>query len=164
MNRYKYGGLDTHGLYLDETTMRICYSHRRLFAQLAKELVKQGDNARAQKVLAYAEQAIPAYNVPQVYESGSYEIATAYASIGESGKAITLLSDLIAESRDYIDWAFSLGYSRIAMVQRDCLYKFWQWNQCNELLKDMDKERYKQSNQQFEEKYMRLTQLMNYQN
>ena len=39
--------------------MRICYSHRRLFAQLAKELVKQGDNARAQKVLAYAEQAIP---------------------------------------------------------------------------------------------------------
>ena len=164
MNRYKYGGLDTHGLYLDETTMRICYSHRRLFAQLAKELVKQGDNARAQKVLAYAEQAIPAYNVPQVYESGSYEIATAYASIGESGKAITLLSDLIAESRDYIDWAFSLGDSRIAMVQRDCLYKFWQWNQCNELLKDMDKERYKQSNQQFEEKYMRLAQLMNYQN
>ncbi|GAA6458959.1 protein O-mannosyl-transferase family [Bacteroides xylanisolvens] len=164
MNRYKYGGLDTPGLYLDETTMRICYSHRRLFAQLAKELVKQGDNARAQKVLAYAEQAIPAYNVPQVYESGSYEIATAYASIGESGKAITLLNDLIAESRDYIDWAFSLGDSRIAMVQRDCLYKFWQWNQCNELLKDMDKERYKQSNQQFEEKYMRLAQLMNYQN
>lgn len=164
MNRYKYGGLDTPGLYLDETAMRICYSHRRLFAQLAKELVKQGDNARAQKVLAYAEQAIPAYNVPQVYESGSYEIATAYASIGESGKAITLLNDLIAESRDYIDWAFSLGDSRIAMVQRDCLYKFWQWNQCNELLKDMDKERYKQSNQQFEEKYMRLAQLMNYQN
>ena len=164
MNRYKYGGLDTPGLYLDETTMRICYSHRRLFAQLAKELVKQGDNARAQKVLAYAEQAIPAYNVPQVYESGSYDIATAYASIGETGKAITLLNDLISESRDYIDWAFSLGDSRIEMVQRDCLYKFWQWNQCNELLKDMDKERYKQSNQQFEEKYMRLAQLMNYQN
>ena len=164
MNRYKYGGLDTPGLYLDETTMRICYSHRRLFAQLAKELVKQGDNARAQKVLAYAEQAIPAYNVPQVYESGSYEIATAYASIGETGKAITLLNDLISESRDYIDWAFSLGDSRIEMVQRECLYKFWQWNQCNELLKDMDKERYQQSNRQFEEKYMRLAQLMNYQN
>jgi hypothetical protein len=44
----------------------------------------------------------------QVYESGSYEIATAYASIGESGKAITLLNVLIAESRDYIDWAFGL--------------------------------------------------------
>ena len=114
--------------------------------------------------MAYAEQAIPAYNVPQVYESGSYEIATAYASIGESGKAITLLNDLIAESRDYIDWAFSLGDNRIGMVQQDCLYRFWQWNQCNELLKSMVKERYEQSNQQFEKKYMRFTQLMNYHN
>ena len=40
----------------------------------------------------------------------------------------------------------------------------WCGKKHNELLKDMDKERYKQSNQQFEEKYMRLTQLMNYQN
>ena len=128
MNRYKYGGLDTPGLYLDETTLRICYSHRRLFAQLAKELVKQGDDIRARKVLEYAGQAIP------------------------------------AESENYIDWAFSLGDNRIGMVQQDCLYRFWQWNQCNELLKNMDKERYEQSNQQFEKKYMRFTQLMNYHN
>ena len=164
MNRYKYGGLDTPGLYLDETTLRICYSHRRLFAQLAKELVKQGDDIRARKVLEYAGQAIPAYNVPEVYESGSYDIATAYASIGETQKATELLNHLIAESENYIDWAFSLGDNRIEVVQRDCLYRFWQWNQCNELLKNMDKERYEQSNQQFEKKYMRLTQLMNYHN
>lgn len=164
MNRYKYGGLDTPGLYLDETTLRICYSHRRLFAQLAKELVKQGDDIRARKVLEYAGQAIPAYNVPEVYESGSYDIAAAYASIGETQRATDLLNHLIAESENYIDWAFSLGENRIEMVQRDCLYRFWQWNQCNELLKNMDKERYEQSNQQFEKKYMRLTQLMNYHN
>ena len=164
MNRYKYGGLDTPGLYLDETTLRICYSHRRLFAQLAKELVKQGDDIRARKVLEYAGQAIPAYNVPEVYESGSYDIATVYASIGETQRATDLLNHLIAESENYIDWAFSLGDNRIGMVQRDCLYRFWQWNQCNELLKNMDKKRYEQSNQQFEKKYMRLTQLMNYHN
>ena len=164
MNRYKYGGLDTPGLYLDETTLRICYSHRRLFAQLAKELVKQGDDIRARKVLEYAGQTIPAYNVPEVYESGSYDIATAYASIGETQKATDLLNHLIAESENYIDWAFSLGDNRIGMVQQDCLYRFWQWNQCNELLKNMDKERYEQSNQQFEKKYMRFTQLMNYHN
>ena len=49
MNRYKYGGLDTPGLYLDETTLRTCYYHRRLFAQLAKELIRQGDNTSSQK-------------------------------------------------------------------------------------------------------------------
>ncbi len=51
--------------------------------------------------------------MPQVYESGSYEIATAYAFIGESGKAITLLNVLIAESRDYIDWAFVCSHNRL---------------------------------------------------
>jgi len=97
-------------------------------------------------------------------ESGSYDIATAYASIGETQKATDLLNHLIAESENYIDWAFSLGDNRIGMVQQDCLYRFWQWNQCNELLKSMDKKRYEQSNQQFEKKYMRFTQLMNYHN
>ena len=160
MNRYKYGGLDTPGLYLDETTLRICYSHRRLFAQLAKELVKQGDSIRAKHVLAYAEQAIPAYNVPEIYESGSYEIAVAYASTGEKAKATSLLNHLIAESEDYINWAFSLGDNRIEMVQRDCMYKFWQWNQYNELLKNTDEELYKQSDQRFEQKYTAFTQLM----
>ena len=72
---------------------------------------------------------------PEVYESGSYDIATAYASIGETEKATPLLNHLIAESENYIDWAFSLGDDRIGMVQQDCLYRFWQWNQCNELLK-----------------------------
>lgn len=34
----------------------------------------------------------------------SYEIATAYASIGETGESDHFIDDLIAESRDYIDW------------------------------------------------------------
>ena len=32
MTRYKFGGLKTKGLYIDETVMRMCYTHRRLFA------------------------------------------------------------------------------------------------------------------------------------
>ena len=84
MNRYKYGGLNTPGLYLDETTLRTCWYHRRLFAQLAKELIIQGDSVRAKKVLAYAEQAVPGYNVPETYESGSYSICLLYTSICRS--------------------------------------------------------------------------------
>ena len=45
----------------------------------------------------------------EVYESGSYEIATAYASIGETGKAITLLNDLIAESERLYRLGFLAG-------------------------------------------------------
>ena len=164
MNRYKYGGLDTPGLYLDETTLRTCWYHRRLFAQLAKELIAQGDNERAKKVLAYAEQVIPGYNVPETHESGSYDIATASAALGDKTKAVTLAVHLIAEAEDYINWAFSLKGNRIEMVRNDCIYKFWQWNQYNELLKKIDGEKYKESNRRFEEKYALFAPTMNYKN
>lgn len=162
MNRYKYGGLDTPGLYLDETTMRICYSHRRLFAQLAHELIRLGDNDRARKVLTYAEQAIPACNVPEVYESGSFEIATAYAALGESTQANALLNHLTAESEDYINWALSLKEDRIGMTQQNCLYKFWQWNQYNEWMRGIDEETYKQNNQRLDKAYSLFSRKMNY--
>ncbi len=68
---------------------------------------------RAKKVLAYAEQTIPAYSVPETHESGSYDIASAYAALGEKIKAITLAEHLIAEAEDYINWAFSLRGSRM---------------------------------------------------
>ena len=151
-------------LYLDETTLRTCWYHRRLFAQLAKELIAQGDNERAKKVLAYAEQVIPGYNVPETHESGSYDIATAYAALGEKTKAVTLAVHLIAEAEDYINWAFSLKGNRIEMVRNDCIYKFWQWNQYNELLKKIDGEKYKESNRRFEEKYALFAPTMNYKN
>lgn len=160
MNRYKYGGLDTPGLYLDETTLRICYSHRKLFALLANELIKQGDNERALEVLTYAEKAIPAYNVPEVYESGSYDIATAYVALGEKAKATRLLNHLTAASEDHINWAFSLGENRIGMARQNCLYKFWQWSLYNELMKTINEEAYKQNSQRFEETYARFTQLI----
>lgn len=162
MNRYKYGGLSTPGVYLDETTLRICYSHRRLFAQLAHELIRQGDNDRARKVLTYAEQAIPAYNIPEVYESGSFEMATAYAALGENTQATALLNHLTAESEDYINWALSLKEDRIGMTQQNCLYKFWQWNQYNEWMKGIDEETYKQNNQRLDEAYSLFSRKMNY--
>ena len=160
MTKYKYGGLDKPGLYLDETTMRICYSHRRLFTLLAMQLIKQDETERAKKVLDYGERVIPGYNVPEVYESGSFDMAVAYASLGETGKAVELLKYLIAEAENYVDWAFSLGESKISYVQDKCLGKFWQWNLYNGLLKEVDKGLYKQSMQRFQEKNRRLSQML----
>lgn len=160
MNRYKYGGLATPGLYLDETTLRTSYYHRRLFALLARELIKQGDTVRAKKVLSYAEKAMSKENVPHTYLSGSYDLAKAYTSLGEKTKAVELLNNLIAESEDYINWAFSFGNSRLGMVRNECLYKFLQWNQYNELLKANDEELYKPSNNRFEEKYTLFSQMI----
>lgn len=80
MNRYRYGGLKTKGLYLDETIMRMCYTHRRLFGMLALHLIAENKKDKALKVLQKAEKEIPAYNVPLNYMSGGADIAKAYES------------------------------------------------------------------------------------
>lgn len=161
MRKYKYGGLEMPGIYLDETNMRLCYSHRRLFALLATRLIKQGDEARAKEVLTYCEQVLPACNVPEVYESGSFDMATAYVALGDHVRAIALLKHLTAEAEDYIHWGFSLGDRRMKMVAQTCIYKFQQWNLYNELLKKIDEKGYKLSNHRFEGEYTRFSQIMN---
>ncbi|WP_077154299.1 protein O-mannosyl-transferase family [Bacteroides bouchesdurhonensis] len=161
MQRYKYGGLDTPGLYIDETTMRLCYSHRRLFTQLALKLIEQGEHSRAKEVLAYAEKAIPKYNVPEVYESGSFDMATAYAALGEKKRAISILDYLTAEAESSILWIFSLNDNDIRIAQKDCMVKFWQWNLYNDLMKEIDSTKYRENSHRFEEKYAQFSQIMN---
>ena len=46
MERFRYGGLSVPGLYIDETVMRMCYTHRRLFATLALHLIAEGRRSR----------------------------------------------------------------------------------------------------------------------
>ena len=61
MNKFKYGGLkENPDIYLDETVIRMCYTHRRLFNQLAQQLLKEGQKDKALKVLQRAEEEIPA--------------------------------------------------------------------------------------------------------
>ena len=33
MNKFKFGGIDKPGIYIDENAMRMCHSHRRIFSQ-----------------------------------------------------------------------------------------------------------------------------------
>ena len=68
MNRFKNGGLEKPGLYLDETIMRMCYNHRRLYAQLALELCQEEKMDKAAKVLAKMEKDIPEYKYQHVWK------------------------------------------------------------------------------------------------
>ena len=44
MERFKFGGVSTKGIYLDETVMRMCYTHRRLMVELASQLMSEGED------------------------------------------------------------------------------------------------------------------------
>ena len=47
MTRFKFGNLKQKGLYIDETTMRMCYTHRRLLGQTALQLIAEGKKQKA---------------------------------------------------------------------------------------------------------------------
>jgi hypothetical protein len=125
MHRFKFGGIDKKGIYIDETVMRMCYTHRRQFTQLAMSLINEGKKAKAAQVLAYCDKMIPSYNVPIDYQSGSIDEAKAYAAIGQRAKAKTLFSALWNKSQQYLNWYISLDGSRFEQAQQDCLLHFY---------------------------------------
>ena len=126
MKRFKFGGINIPGVYVDETVMRMCYTHRRLFVKLAMNLAAQGDNKRAAEVLARAEKEFPDCNVPHDYQSFSIEMAQTYASIGNMAKAKELTEKLWKKSDQYMTYYLSLDRDKFLTVERDCqLHMFY---------------------------------------
>ena len=139
MNRYKYGGLSTKGLYIDETVMRMCYTHSRLFGQLALNLIAEHKDDKALKVLQKAEKEIPDYNVPYNYISGGLDFARAYALLGQKKRANEILNKVWNHSAQYAQWYLGLAQSRFTQSQRDCMMHLSIMNQASELYGLIDK-------------------------
>ena len=125
MNRFKWGGLDKPGLYIDETVMRMCYTHRHLLAQLAMQLIAEGQNAKAEKVLRKAEKVLPEYNVSYTFLSGAADMARAYALIGKKADAARILNKVWADAKSYADYYLQLTGSRFMMSQNDVLRQLY---------------------------------------
>ncbi|MCD8297325.1 MAG: DUF2723 domain-containing protein [Prevotella sp.] len=140
MTRFKYGGLDKKGIYLDETVTRMCYTHRRLFAQLALRLIQEKKNDMAAKALAYAEKVIPQYTVPMNYLGGGLDIARAYALLKDNAKAKNVLNALFKNSHQYMAWYNSLEGSHFTQAQQDCMLHVYIMNTCIDIAQMVDED------------------------
>ena len=138
MHRFKFGGLDKRGLYLDETVMRMCYTHRRTMARLALELLNEGKDKKATEVLNYTAKMIPTYNVPHNYSSGSLDMARAWVTLGQQKQALSIIKDLWANSTQYMKWYCSLSGFRFDGAKQDCLMHFYILQQVNALTQTFD--------------------------
>ena len=148
MHRFKFGGLEKPGLYLDETVMRMCYTHRRTMARLALELITEGKDKKAQEVLTYTAKMIPTYNVAHNYSSGSLDMARAWAMLGQKKQALNIVNDLWKNSVQYMKWYCSLSGFRFDSAKQDCLLHFYILQQCNALTQTIDE---KLADKQFKE-------------
>ena len=120
MNKYHYGNLKQPGLYLEETTLRMCWTHRRWFAHLITTLLQEGKRSKALQALEKCDAEIPAYNVPYKGDNGGLEIANGFIACGKIDKGVEILDAMEKVSREYITFYASLGNVRFISAWRDC--------------------------------------------
>ena len=121
MTRFKFGNLKQRGLYIDETTMRMCYTHRRLLAQTALQLIAENKKKKALNILNKAYVEIPAYNVTVNYMSGGLDMARGYAMAGNMAKAKEYVSATWKNASQYLSYYLSLDANRFSQAQSDCI-------------------------------------------
>ena len=157
MNKFKFGGVDQPGIYLDETVLRMCYTHRRLFAQLAMNLIKEEKIDKAKQVLAKCEQVLPASNVPHDFQSGSLDLARVYALTEQPQKAQQLLGLLWKKAGQYLQWYCSLNSTWFVNSEQDCMIQVYIMQQILDVESLIDEKKATEMEKQFDA-YMRLYQ------
>ena len=121
MTRFKFGNLKQKGLYIDETTMRMCYTHRRLLAQTALQLIAEDKKQKAIDILKKADTEIPGYNVTVDYMSGGLDLARGWFLTGQKAKGNEYLAKVWKSAKQYLEYYLSLNGDRFTNAQSDCI-------------------------------------------
>ena len=121
MFRFRYGGLKERPIYIDENAMRMCWSHRILFAQTALKLIDRKEMDKARKLVERCEKEIPEMNVPYDWRSGSVELARALWLTGNKSRAQYILGKIETYAKQYFAWYNSLSASDLSNYRREYL-------------------------------------------
>lgn len=142
MNKFKFGGINKAGIYIDENTMRMCYTHRRIFTQLITQLLKEGKKDKALKALEYCEKMIPASNVPYDYQNSAQSMAEAYYLLGQKAKGDKIMDALANKSMEYLIWYLSMSNQQLTISGQEFMYHIYL---LDEEIKIMEKYKSKQA-------------------
>ena len=130
MNKFRYGGLETDGLYLDETNMRMCYTHRSMFVQLIGALVDEGKKDKAIKALEKCKKVIPAKNVPYDIMSVGidfddedrlyFKLPHYWHAVGRDAEAERVLMAIGTNAGEYLQWYATFSPERLYSYVNNC--------------------------------------------
>ena len=124
MHKFKYGGVDKPGIYIDENAMRMCHTHRRIFAQLVQQLLAEGKNDKAQQALEYAEKVLPPYNIPYDWQNGAAQLAESWYRLGNQEKGDEIIRALADKAVEYCTWYLSLDERRFMLSVGELEYNW----------------------------------------
>ncbi len=136
MNRFKFGGIaENPDYYMDETTKRMVYTHRMLFASLAERLVDEGEEKRALEVLEYAEKVIPSSIVPHKADLGALSMAETYMRLGKKEETMKIVDQSANALIEYMKWCNSLSRRHFNAVSSEFAMNLRLLNMAIDILK-----------------------------
>jgi hypothetical protein len=109
MNKFSWGNAADPKVYLDENNRRMFSNFRRLFGILGKNLLVQGDTVKAVEAVHRGLEIVPASKMP--YDFFTVGIAEVLIRAGQKEEGEKLLKDVMAYSKEYLDYAISIPAS-----------------------------------------------------
>lgn len=126
MHRFRYGGLSTKGIYVDEDVKRMANTHQLIMGVLIDSLLHRGDIKRALNVCHKWQKEMPQENVP--YTEYALSMARCYYMARQPEQGDEIVSDLLRRSDEWISWINTIKSSRRA----GSLYNRYTWMQTME--------------------------------
>ena len=126
MHRFRYGGLSTKGIYVDEDVKRMANTHQLIMGVLIDSLLQRGDTKRALNVCHKWQKEMPQENVP--YTEYALSMARCYYMARQPEQGDEIVSTLLRRSDEWLSWVNTIKISRRA----GSLYNRYTWMQTME--------------------------------
>ena len=112
MHRFRYGGLNHKGIYVDEDVKRLANTHQLIMSILIDSLLQHNDVERALKVCRKWQQEMPSENVP--YTEDALPMARCYYIAGMAQKGDAIVCNLLQRSVEWLSWIETISPGRRA--------------------------------------------------
>ena len=123
MHRFRYGGLSTKGIYVDEDVKRMANTHQLIMGVLIDSLLQRGDLKRAVNVCHKWQKEMPQENVP--YTEYALSMARCYYMAHLPEKGDEIVSNLLRRSDEWLSWIGTIKLS----LRAGSLYNRYTWMQ-----------------------------------
>ena len=121
MHRYRYGGLNRQGIYVDEDVKRMANTHQLIMGVLIDSLLQQGDLKRALAVCKKWQQEMPQENVP--YTDAALAMARCYYMTHQQEQADAIVNNLLRRSQEWLSWIETMIPTR----RNNSFYSRYSW-------------------------------------
>ena len=121
MHRFRYGGLSTKEIYVDEDVKHLANTHQLVMGILIDSLLGQNDSKRALAVCQKWQKEMPQENVP--YTDAALSMARCYYQANHTKQGDEIVNSLLCRSAEWLSWIETINSKR----RSGSLYSQYTW-------------------------------------